>query len=254
MRNLLKMDMRRLLRGKVLYIMIIVLTSIVVSSVVMSDSSANLSELLGGMQIDDPEMAFIGGTMGAGAIYGLLGIIVMLFICNDYSSGFAKNIFSVHTNKRDYIISKLLTMMVACGILLGVFVVETVVCAAILGRSLAVDSVFGIFMFLFQKWLFSGVFAAIYIFINLWTRNKAVGSIAAFIIGTGGLVLGFSLFFDMVGIDASIITDSTIHGASGLINVGFNALTTLRVLITGSVWIAVYGFLGKKVLLKKDVV
>ena len=254
MLNLFKMDMRRLFRGKTLYIMMIVLTSIVLSSVILSDSSANLSELLGGMQIDDPEMAFIGGTMGVGAIYGLIGIIAMLFICNDYSSGFAKNIFSVHTNKRDYIISKLLIMMVACGILIGLFVLETVVCAAILGRSLTVDSVFGTVMFLFQKWLFSGVFAAIYIFINLWTRNKAVGTIAAFIIGTGGLVLGFSLFFEMIGIDASIIIDSTIHGASGLINIGFNALTTLRVLITGAVWIIVYGFLSKKVLLKKDVV
>jgi hypothetical protein len=235
--------------------MMAVLTSIVLSTVLMSDSSTTLTALLGGMPpTGGAEMEFLGASMGVGAIYGLLGIIVMLFICDDYSSGFAKNVFSVHTNKRDYIISKLLTMMVACGILIGVFVLETVVFAGVTGRSLAVDNGLGLVMFLFQKWLISGAFAAIYIFINLLTRNKAIGSIAAFLIGTGGLVMGLHLFFGIIGIDGSIITDSTIHGASSLFTVESNVLTMLRVIITGTVWAALYGLLSKKVLTAKDVV
>jgi ABC-type transport system involved in multi-copper enzyme maturation permease subunit len=234
--------------------MIGVLTSIVLSTVIMSDSSANLTVLLGGIPPENAEMEFMSASMGAGAIYGLLGIIVMIFICNDYSSGFAKNIFSVHTNKRDYFISKLLTMMVASAIMLTVFVFETVIVGLIVGRSMAVDSIFGIVAFMFQKWLISGAFAAIYIFINVLTRNKAIGSVAAFLVGTGGLVMGLHLFFGIVGIDGSIITDSTIYGASSLFTAEFSLITTLRVLVTGAAWMVLYGWLSNKVLLKKDVV
>jgi len=251
--NLFKMDLRRLLRGKVLYIMIGVLTSIVLSTVIMSGSDADLKTLLGGVAFDNPEMAFIGGSMGAGAIYGLIGIIVMLFICTDYSSGFAKNIFSVHTKKWDYFVSKLLTMMVASAILFAVFVLETVIVGLIVGCSMSVDSPLGIAAFLFQKWLISAAFIAVYIFISVLTRNKAIGTVAAFLIGTGGLVMGLILFFEMIGINGSIITDSTIHGASGLVIAEFNILTTIRVLVTGAAWTALYGWLSNKTLLKKDV-
>ena len=254
MRNLFKMDLRRLLRGKVLYVMIGVLTSIVLSSVIMSDSSANLTALLGGLPPETPEMAFISGSMGAGAIYSLLGIIAMLFICSDYSSGFAKNIFSVHTKRSDYFVSKLLTLMVASAILLAVFIVETVIVGLIIGRSMAVDSVFGLIMFIVQKWLISGAFAAIYIFINVLTRNKAIGCVAAFLVGTGGLVMGLQLFFGMIGIDGSIITNATIHGASMLVPSEFNILTMLQVILTGAVWTVFYGWLSSRILKKKDVV
>jgi|GEM_PF-1292939 len=273
MLNLLKMDLRRLFRGKLLYILIGVLTSIVLSIVILSDSSANLTSLLGtaapvegagmrfmgaGVSSGDPAagagMDFMGAGMGVGAIYGLLGLVAMLFICNDYSTGFAKNIFSIHTNKRHYFASKLLTMMVASGILLAVYVAETVIVGALIGRSMAVDSVFGIVLFLLQKWLISGAFAAIYIFISVLTRNKAIGSVAAFLIGTGGLVMGLQLFFGVVGIDGSIITESTIHGASGLIYADSDFPSMLRMLLTGAAWTALYGWLSVKVLQKKDVV
>jgi ABC-type transport system involved in multi-copper enzyme maturation permease subunit len=254
MRNLFKMDLRRLFRGKVLYILIGVLTSIVLSTVIMSDATADLTALLGGVPPQTAEMEFIGGSMGAGAIYGLLGLIVMLFICTDYSSGFAKNVFSVHTNKWNYFVSKLLTMMVASGVMFAAFVLETVIVGLIVGRSMAVVSPLGLVAFLFQKWLISGAFAAIYIFINLLTRNKAIGCVAAFLLGTGGLVMGLQLFFGMIGIDGSIITDSTIHGTSGLITADFNFLTTLRVLITGAAWTALYGWLSNKVLKTNDTV
>jgi ABC-type transport system involved in multi-copper enzyme maturation permease subunit len=145
-------------------------------------------------------------------------------------------------------------MMVASGIMLAVYVMETVIVGLIIGRSMAVDSGFGIIMFLLQKWLISGAFAAIYIFLSVLTRNKAIGAVAAFLIGTGGLVMGLSLFFGMIGIDGSFITDSTIYGASNLIYADFSFMTMLRVLITGAIWTVVYGWLSIKVLRTKDVV
>jgi hypothetical protein len=58
----------------------------------------------------------------------------------------------------------------------------------------------------------------------------------------------------MIGIDGSIITDSTIHGVSGLVQTDLNILTALRILITGAAWTAIYGWLSNKVLRAKDVV
>ena len=254
MLNLFRMDLRRLLRGKALYILIGVLTAVVLSSVLMSDGSANIADLLGasGGSMFDAQGGF-GSGMGLSIIYGLIGLLVMLFVCNDYSSGFAKNIFTVHTNKWHYFVSKLLTMMVAGGIMIAAFIAETIIFSLILGRGLALDNPFGLVMFIFQKWLVSGAFAAIYIFINLLTRNKAVGSIAAFLIGMGGLVMGLQLFFGMIGIEGSIITDSTIYGTSMLVGPEFDAFTLLRVVGFTAIWTALYGFLSRKILLSKDV-
>lgn len=254
MLNLFKMDLQRLLRGKVLYIMIGVLTSIVASTVIMAGTQANFLFLIGGVAHENAEMAFLGGSMGVGSIYSILGLITMLFICSDYSSGFAKNIFSVHTKKWDYFFSKLFTMMVASAVLIVVFIIETVVLSAIIGVDMSINSPIAIIAFFLQKWLISGAFVAIYIFINVLTRNIAIGTVAAFLIGSGGLVMGLILFFEIVGIDGSIITESTIHGASTIILAEFNIITTLRIIVTGTAWAALYGWLSNKILIKKDVV
>lgn len=255
MRNLFRMDLRRLLRGKTLYILIGVLIIVVLSSVLMSRQDANITDMLGASSggMFDAEGGGFGSGMGISIIYGLLGLVAMLFICNDYSSGYAKNIFTVHTNKWNYFVSKLLTMMVASTIMIGAFLTVSFILCLLTGRGVALDNPFGFIMFIFQKWLVSGAFSAIYIFINLLTRNKAVGSVAAFLIGMGGLVMGLQLFFGMIGVDGTIIIDSTIYGTSGLAGLEFDALTLLRVLGFTLAWIALYGFLGKKVLVSRDV-
>jgi ABC-type transport system involved in multi-copper enzyme maturation permease subunit len=248
------MDLRRLLRGKTLYILIGVLTSIVLSIVLMSPADTTVGELLGGAVSESPEMEFMGASMGVGAIYGLIGLIAMLFICNDYSSGFAKNIFSIHTSKWNYIVSKILTLMVASAIMIAAFIVEVFIFSLVSGRGIILENPLGLVAFLLQKLLVSGAFAAIYTFINVLTRNKAVGSVAAFLVGTGGLVMGLTLFFGMVGIDGSVITDSTIHGISTLPRLEFDFGTLARIILTGAVWTGVYAFFSNKVLQKRDVV
>lgn len=256
MLNLFRMDLRRLLRGKALYILIGVLTVVVLSSVLMAGESANITDMLGassGGMFDMEGGGGFGSGMGLSIIYGLLGLIAMLFICNDYSSGFAKNIFTVHVSKRNYIVSKLLTMMVAAAIMIGTFLVELFILCLLTGKGVIIDNPLGLVMFIFQKWLISGAFAAVYIFINLLTRSKAVGSIMAFLIGMGGLVMGLQLFFGMIGIDGAVITESTIYGASNLAGLEFDALTLLRVFGVAAAWTVVYGFLSQKVLVAKDV-
>lgn len=71
--------------------------------------------------------------------------------------------------------------MVAAAILIRAFLLEQVIFCLVTGHGVGLDNPLGFIMFIFQKWLVSGAFSAIYIFINLLTRNKAVGSIAAFL-------------------------------------------------------------------------
>jgi ABC-type transport system involved in multi-copper enzyme maturation permease subunit len=247
------MDLRRLLRGKSLYVLIGVLITIALSTVLMSPPGTTISELLGGPSSESPEMAFMSASMGVGAIYGLIGLSAMLLICSDYSSGFAKNIFAAHTQKWHYVTSKILTLMVASAILMLALVVAVFIISLILGRSIAVPPLNLIF-FLGQKVLVSAAFASIYTFINVMTRNKAVGTVFAFLIGTGGLVMGLSLLFGLLGIDGSLVTESTIHGSSTLVAFHLDTLTLLRITAASVFWTCAYAFLSILVLSNWDVV
>ena len=190
--NLLKMDLRRLFHGKMLYIMLAILTVVTCSSVLMVPATGNMVALFGATE----KMDFLASNTGIGIIYMILGIMTTMFICNDYSSGFAKNVFSIHANKVDYIISKIVTMMVAAGVLILVFTIEAFIITGILGRTMGIESVLGFILFLYQKWMVAAMFIAISVFVSLLTRNKGVGCIMAFLIGSGGLVIGllFLLF------------------------------------------------------------
>jgi ABC-type transport system involved in multi-copper enzyme maturation permease subunit len=248
------MDLRRLFRGKSLYILIGVLTTIVVSIVLMSPVDASIVGMLGGASGGGAEAEFLGASMGVGAVYGLVGLIAMLLICGDYSSGFAKNIFASHTNKWNYLISKILTLVVASTIMMVVLVLEMFIISLLIGHSVAVDDPLGLVYFLFQKILVSLAFASIYSFINVLTRNKAVGCVAAFLVGTGGLVMGLSLFFGIIGIDGSLITESTIYGSSTLVSFKFDAVLLIRVIAASVLWTALYAFFNNMVLRTRDVV
>ena len=247
--NLLKMDLRRLFQGKMLYIMLAILTVVTCSSVLMVPATGNMVALFRATE----KMDFLASNTGIGIIYMILGIMTTMFICNDYSSGFAKNVFSIHANKVDYIVSKIVTMMVAAGVLILVFTIEAFIITGILGRTMGIESVIGFILFLYQKWLAAAMFIAISVFVSLLTRNKGVGCIMAFLIGSGGLVIGLELLFGMLGINGSLILDATVFGTAQLPQMSATPLSVMRVLMVTAFWIIVYGFLGQKVLKSKDV-
>lgn len=90
MNNLLKMDLYRLFRRKTLYVMLIAVSAMILSMLILADpATLTVSSILGvmnGVSMDN----FMSAGSGLGLSYTLMCVMLSFFVCDDFSSGFAK--------------------------------------------------------------------------------------------------------------------------------------------------------------------
>ena len=169
----------------------------------------------------------------------------------DQKKAGAKHVFTVHANKRDYIASKILSAVLASGIMMLVSTVEAVGFCLLSGIELG--SIGGIAVFFVEKWMLSAPFAAAILFVSLLARNKGIGFLFACLLGTGGLVMGLSWALETLHIPyTSQILSWTIYGASTVPKLGFQLNDLLHVFAATVIWSVIYGALCIIVLRKKD--
>lgn len=252
MLKLLRMDVYRLFHRKTLYVLLVAMSAIMLSMLFLTDpSTMTINSVMGVMQGVNMEN-FMSAASGLGLVYTLICILLSFFVCDDFSTGFAKNVFTVHANKRDYIASKILSTMLASGVMMLVSTVESVGFCVISGIELG--SIGGIIVFFVEKWLLSAPFAAAILFVSLLARNKGIGFLFACLLGTGGLVMGISWAFEALHIPyASQILSWTMYGASTVPELGFRMSGLLHVVAAAVIWSVVYGSLSAAVLKKKDI-
>lgn len=252
MLNLLKMDIHRLFHRKTLYIMIVALSAMTLSMLFLSDPSSmtfpNILGVMDGVSMDN----FMSAASGLGLAYTLMCILLSFFVCDDFSFGFAKNIFTVHANKRDYIASKIISMMIATGILMLISLIESVAYAMV--NSISLGNIIGIIVFWFSKWLISAAFAAAILFISILFRNKGLGFLFACLFGTGGLVMGMEWAFETLHFPfASQVLSWTMYGTSTIPTMNTGILDILHILVATLLWSVVYGMLSANLLKKTDI-
>lgn len=250
--KLLKMDMYRLFHRKLLYVMVVALSAITLSMLFLSDpSGVTIDSVLG--VLDGVSMEnFMAAGSGLGLVYTLMCIMLSFFVCDDFSSGFAKNIFTVHANKFNYIVSKIISMMAASAILMLFSVAESFAYCMISGVS--IGSVGGILIFWIEKWIISAPFAAAILFISLWMRNKGLGFLFGCLLGTGGLVMGIAWAFEALHFPyASQVLNLTMYGASTVPSLDFHAGDFIYIVVVSAVWVIFYSVMSASVLKKKDV-
>lgn len=141
MLNMLRMDLRRMFRSKMMYVAFFCLAAGILISIItlrtVTDPELRQQAVDAGVDITAgdqadfdairalTEMQALCTTIYSGGfIYVALYIVVVLFVCTDYSSGFAKNIFSFCGSRWRYFFSKLLCMIAVCALwILGSFLV-----------------------------------------------------------------------------------------------------------------------------------
>lgn len=250
--KLLKMDLYRLFHRKTLYLMIVALSAMTLSMLFLSDpSTQTIGSVLG--VLDGVSMEnFMSAASGLGLVYTLMCIMLSYFVCDDFSSGFAKNIFTVHANKFDYILSKIISMMVASGVLMVLSLVESIGFCMMSGVEMG--SIGGIAVFWIEKWILAAPFAAAILFLSLWFRNKGLGFLFACLLGTGGLVMGLMWAFEALHIPyGAQILSWTMYGASTVPTLSFHAGDVIHIVVAAVAWVIVYSVLSASVLKKKEV-
>ena len=154
-RRMLRVDVRRTLRSRTFYILLAVSLLVPILMTVMMtmmDGSVSVDPQTGvETVIQGPENTWqsIGTLPGAEAMGGMdvmamcninmmfmaVAVFVCLFISGDFSSGYAKNIFTVRARKVDYVISKTLVGFVTGALMLVLYFIGAVIGGAVSGLS-----------------------------------------------------------------------------------------------------------------------
>lgn len=215
--NLLRMDFYRLIRSKSVYICLafLMLMSLLCfgliwmldtpeGQVVASKIGMSLTEAEGtGFSLTTAEPSAEGAIlenydilkmfreigMDGGAYTSILGIVVCIFVCHDYNSGFIKNILSLHRKRWQYIVSKVITVGIMNLFYLGLSFGFCLLLNALFDGLVPLTDAGDILYYLSLSWLLTTAFAALFILIITISRSTSAGVLSSILLGAGIVVI-----------------------------------------------------------------
>lgn len=266
--NLLKTDIRRLLKSRSFYILLAVAAILILMVSAMAayiTDPETLDEMSAqGADVDEhdqriaeeirkmDQLDLAHETLGGGFLLVVTGIGMTLFANGDFSSGFVKNICCVQPRRVDYVLAKALTAGVYSGII-------TVLGAALILSSpyfyglrpqpCAVPDILGYVVLL---WLPHWAFALMALALVLLTRSTTLGIILSLVAGSGLTValvgtLGRLLRWPpLEQYFLAAVVKGIYTPESGLAPIGI-------ILVCAIAWAAVYGVGSLLLMEKRDI-
>ena len=108
-------------------------------------------------------------------MYFAIAVLVCVFVCDDFRSGYAKNLFTVRAKKTDYVISKTLVGSLGGACMILAFVVGSVMGGAM--SSLPFEMVgfngFNLFCSILTKVLLVPIFVSIFLMMSVIGKQKS---------------------------------------------------------------------------------
>ena len=171
-----------------------------------------------------------GGYANINMLFIFAGLLMAIFVAHDYSSGFVKNIFTVHAKKMDYVISKSMVGVFGGAGMIITYVLGTAIAGLLTGKAFDVN-VGGLIMCLASKMLLMGVFCSLFLCIAVFFRNKL------------WLTIVFTFLFGMM-----------LYPAASVATLNSTAVTVFIALIAGIIGAATFGAVSSVILKKRDLV
>ena len=248
MRAMLKLDFYRLFHTPAFYIMLFVaamIPALLLTTAGVEPSGAaagtpiqatpsieiinvwQLVESSGGSAIAENPLDF-GGFANINMVFIFAGLLMAIFVAHDYSSGFAKNIFTVHSKKMDYVVSKSTIGVFGGTGMIITYVIGAVASGLIMGKSFDVN-VAGLVMCLVSKILLMGVFCSLFLGIAVFFRNKL------------WLTIIFTFLLGMV-----------LYPAGSIATLSSSVVTILISLLAGVIGAVAFGAISTLFLKKRD--
>lgn len=284
MLNLTRMELRKIFRDKSLYItagiiLIVIFIALGTMKLVISPDLTEKAENLG-MEFTSGDMAdaldfqtqsltaFLGNLLFSGGLMGtLMAIVSSIFVCDDFHTGFGKNIFSYHPNRRSYILSKLFTLAAVNGFFLLLLSLLSFVSFRLFGFDNPVGNPAELAMMLFVGWISIVSLSAQNLLFCMLTRRTIISSILSVLCSlglfSGILELLGGLFGFHVGpflpsynlLTAPYLCREGISSISGGIQTLFDNISVnpLVAVFAALVWSTLYVLLASAVLNKKDI-
>ena len=243
-KSMLKLDFYRLFHTPVFYIFLLIaaiIPAMVLSMGGMETTSPDgtvhagieitnawqMIESTGGSAVADNPLDF-AGFANINMLFIFAGLLMAIFIAHDYSSGFVKNIFTVHSKKVDYVISKS-TIGIFSGVgMIITYVFGTIFAGLITGKAFDVN-VSGLLLCLISKAFLMGIFCSLFLGIAVFFRNKL------------WMTIVFTFLFGMM-----------FYPAASVATLSSTVVTTLLTLVAGVIGAVAFGTVSNLFLKKRD--
>lgn len=266
--NLLRMDLYRLIRSKSVYIGLAFLLAFSLIAywlvwMVSTPEGQKAAASIGMTVLSDTGDTdilvegydtlgmFRDIAMDGGAYACVLGIITVLFFCSDYSSGFMKNIMSLHRRRWEYIMSKLIAtgLLHICFLIVqfGFCMLLNVLFHHLVPAARPLD----VLVYLFQIWAVIMGFTALFLLICTVTRSASAGIVSVIALSSGILVTIVSYFTGLFGANGWVpytLYYNTVYAPSV-----YTGIADLKGLALGALFLILYFFAAATVLSKKDI-
>ncbi len=254
LKGMLGVDFYRLFHTPLLYIFLGIAAIIpaLVSMGAMGGDGETAGMFTNAWQIIAAESPlYIIGDMGDYANMNMVfifgGIMISIFIGHDYKSGYVKQLFTTHSKKEDYMISKTLLGAFSMVCMCVTYFIGGTIAGVTTGLPLTINAG-SLICAILGKMIMSLGWASLYTFINIIFRSKFGISIAlCFVLGTGIPVIGAA---SVIGNTPAL--NIFLYGSSVYACLSSNILTLFICLMNSVVWTIVYNVLGTLILNKRD--
>lgn len=215
MLNLFRMEVYKIFREKSIYITAAAILGVIFIALatmkVITSPDLLHSAMESGMDItaedlqdaqafqNSTQVDFLGSLLFSGGLMVcLMAIVSAIFVCDDFTTGFGKNIFSYYPKRSWYIISKLMTLAIVSGFFLIVFTLLTFLSFRLMGFENAMGNLNSMMLMLVIGWLSLMSLCAQNLLFCMLTRKVVLSSILSILCGLGvvsGVLEFFSGFF-----------------------------------------------------------
>ena len=243
-KSMLKLDFYRLFHTPLLYIMLLcaaIIPAMVLSMSGMQSAAPDgtvqtmpeltnawqIVESAGGSAVADNPLDF-AGFANINMLFIFAGLLMAIFVAHDYSSGFVKNIFTVHSKKGDYIISKTAAGVFSGAGMIVTYILGTVFAGLLTGKAFDVNTG-GLIMCLISKLFLMSIFCALFLCIAVFFRNRL------------WMTIVFTFLFGMM-----------LYPAASIAALNSSPFTMLITFAAGAAGTAVLGSLSSLILKKRD--
>ncbi|MDD3219712.1 MAG: hypothetical protein PHC41_09035 [Lachnospiraceae bacterium] len=252
MLNLIKMDLRRTFRTPLFYALLLglgVMLGTFAMTGVMGENQS-IAALIGPVSSAGNMMS----TMGMSMVLIFGAIYVVSIIGKDFSTGFIKNILTIHANKSSYILAKLVVGTIVSALMLVFYIVLMIILGAIQGLPVGIPSIGGLILFIIGKLLLAVALNALLIGFELTFRNLPISILACFMFGMGGATMLLSMLGSSLNIPLlQTISTFTIAGSSSIGMLTIIAGDFIHIVICSLVWLAFALITACLIMKRKDV-
>lgn len=224
---MLKLDFYRLFHTPIFYIMIGVSAIIPALLLTMSGMENPTTGQLEGTVIENvwqivstsstiSKVNGMGGFATIDMVFIFAGLLMAIFVSHDYSSGFVKNIFTVHSKKQDYAISKTFIGVFSGICMMLAYILGVIVSGLITSKSFDVH-VWSLILCLLSKMSMMMIFCSLFLAIAIFFKEKLWLTIIA------TFLFGMLLYpaASIASLDATLITLVISFTGSILLGTGF---------------------------------